>query len=297
MAIEPSLRQLRIFVAIARNGGVAGAARALRLGPPTVSVALRELEGALGVELFERRAQRLHLTAAGHALLTDAEALLSQARSLAGRHGRRRLALGASVTVGNYLLAPIIQALRISHPELELGVVVRNTQAMAQAVRAGEVELAFVEGPVAPDDLYALPWRDDELAIIAAPSHPLAHGADPEALQAADWILREAGAGTRDAFDAMAEAWPQPPRVSMTLGGNELIKAMVRAGLGLSCLSRAAVAPEIARGELAEVERAPLLTRPLTIISRVPPPRTGPILTLLTACGLTEPKPAANLAM
>ncbi|CAN7645369.1 LysR family transcriptional regulator [Phenylobacterium sp. LjRoot219] len=282
------MRQLRVFVATAREGGVAAASRTLRLAPASVSVTLRDLEATLGVKLFERGTHRLRLNPAGTALLGDAERLLLSARNLAARHGQQRLAIGASVTVGNYLLAPLLQALRVRHPALQVEVLVRNTEQMCEAVLSGRVDLAFVEGPFSRPELHVSRWRSDPLVVFAAADHPLAPGASSAQLQAASWILREEGAGTRKSFDAIVAGWPAAPKVVLTLGGNELIKTMVKNGDALGCLSEAAVAGEVGRGELAIVPTPfPMLDRELSIISRSHLPTGGPITTLVEACART----------
>jgi DNA-binding transcriptional LysR family regulator len=109
----------------------------------------------------------------------------------------------------------------------------------------------------------------DELAIVAPPGHPAASDPHEAELRSARWVLREAGAGTRESFDAWTASWPTPPQVVLTAGGNALIVAAVSAGIGLSCLSAAAVAGELQRGELVRVPvSAPELMRTLSLVQR-----------------------------
>src|SRR5690606_23000173 len=125
------------------------------------------------------------------------------------------------------------------------------------------------EGRAAHPELETLAWKEDELAVIAAPGHVLAAGASTVELSQARWVLREAGSGTRESFDAAAKEWPGPPKVVMTAGGNEFIKQAVAAGHGLGCLSRAAVQAEVERGELALVPTPrPPMVRTLTFVRR-----------------------------
>jgi DNA-binding transcriptional LysR family regulator len=265
-----TLRQLQIFTAVAEAGALAPAARRLRLAQPTLSEALRDLEAVLGVALFDRSARPLQLTAAGRALAPDAKRLLQCAEGLVGRHARRpRLSCGASVTVGNYILPRSIIAFRRSHPQVMVDLVIRNTEQIARLVLDREVQIGLVEGRVAHPDLSVRPWRQDELLIVAPPDHPALREPTPAVLARSPWVLRERGSGTRESFDAWTAGWPAPPPVSLTAGGNAAIVAAVVAGLGLSCLSGAAVEHDLAGGRLARVPvRAPELVRTLSLVQR-----------------------------
>ena len=265
-----TLRQLEIFTAVADGGALAPAARRLRLSQATLSESLRDLEAVLGVALFDRSARPLQLTAAGRALAPEAKALLQGAESLLQRHARRpRLSCGASVTVGNYILPPCVIAFRLSHPEVMLDLVIRNTQQIARLVLDRDVQIGVVEGRVAHPDLSVRPWRRDELVIVAPPGHPALQNPTPESFARSPWVLREPGSGTRESFDAWAAGWPGAPQVALTAAGNAAIVAAVVAGLGLSCLSGAAVEDDLARGRLVRLPvRAPELVRTLSLVQR-----------------------------
>jgi len=249
--------QLRTFVAVAREGGIAAAARLLPLSPAAVSEGLSELEATLRTPLFDRDRKRLRLNAAGAALLPRAEAILRELKDLERVHGegREHLRVGASVTVGNYMLDGVVSRLRRDRPGLSLEIVIRNTRAIADAVEAFEVAVGFVEGRVARSQLSLRPWRGDDLVLVVAPGHPLAGvRASPAQLEGASWILREEGAGTRSTFDAAAAEHFEVRDVVLTVGGNELLKSAVRRGWGIGCLSVSAVDRELTAGELVAVE-------------------------------------------
>jgi DNA-binding transcriptional LysR family regulator len=269
-----TLRQLRIFVAVADQESLAGAGRLLRLSQATVSEALRDLEAVIGQVLFDRTGRKLKLSVEGRALLPDARQLLRETEAVYRRHsGRKRLALAASVTAGNYVLPPLIAALTRQDPDLDISVTIRNTEAVVRLMLERDVEVAIVEGRVAHPHLDVRPWRRDELAIVVRPGHALAADANVEALAQAPWVLREQGSGTRESFDAAAASWPQAPRIVLTVGGNELLKAAVAEGVGVGCLSRAAVAAELARGELVEVQTGqPSIARMLSLVVRTGAP-------------------------
>ena len=250
-------RLLRTFVAVAREGGIAAAGRQLALSPAAVSEGLSELEGRLRKPLFDRERKRLRLNAAGAALLPRAEAILRDLADLERIHGegREHLRVGASVTVGNYMLDGLVSRLRSDRPGLSLEVVIRNTRAIADAVEAFEVAVGFVEGRVERSQLEVRPWLSDDLVLVVAPDHPLAGvRALPAQLEGSSWVLREEGAGTRATFDAAAAAHFEVRDVVLTVGGNELLKSAVRSGMGVGCLSVSAVDRELKAGELAKVE-------------------------------------------
>jgi DNA-binding transcriptional LysR family regulator len=281
-----SLRQLRLFIATARQSSLAAAGRRLNVSQAAISESVRDLEAVLGLRLFDREGRRLRLNAAGHSFLIDAERLVREADDMARRYGAsRQLTIGASVTIGNYILADLLADLRAKQPQTALSIVIRNTEAIAAALLAREIDVGLVEGLVGHPALEVRAWKADRLVIVAAPEHRLAPGAATEDLVAADWILREVGAGTRESFDAATRDWPSPVRVSMTVGGNELIKALVKMGLGLGCLSLAAVRGEVQRGELVIVPTPSfVLNRVLRIITPIGGKPNQALVKFLSIC-------------
>jgi len=291
-----SLRQLRIFSAVAKTGNLAAAGRELLLSQATISEALKNLEGILGITLFDRATRRLLLTPVGHTFLKDAQHLLAQSESIYLRHsGRSSLICGASVTVGNYILPPIIIELTRQNPTLNVNLLIHNTEDIALKIVQRQVQVAVVEGTVSHHEIETIAWHDDELAVFASPGHPLAAGADDTTLSKAEWVLREIGSGTRETFDAVAERWPNPPNVVVTAGGNEFIKQMVASGRGVGCLSRAAIQAEVDQGKLAVVPiSGPPMVRMLTVIRRRDAAEDGAVGLLLAALDARAPKAAQH---
>lgn len=281
-----TLRQMRIFVAVGEQENLAAAGRTLGLSAATLSDALRDVEAMLGKAMFDRPGRRLRLSPAGKALLPDAKKILRDMDAMMQRHGRLPiLRIGASVTVGNYILPPMLSDFSIRHPDIEIVVQIRNTDDIVRLLLEHEIEAAIIEGRVAHPDLTVLVWRHDPLVIIAAPDHPLAEMNDIAALADAHWILREHGSGTRQSFDAAAAEWSSPPRVLLTVGGNELLKTAVIRGVGLGCISKSAVLSEIQRGELVLVPiQNTLIERTLRIVHRVEKAPEGNLRAFLSEC-------------
>jgi DNA-binding transcriptional LysR family regulator len=168
------------------------------------------------------------------------------------------LRVGASTTIGNYLLPTLIAQWRRARPDAHVDVEIANTGAIAAAVARMEVDIGLIEGPCREPDVVALPWREEELAIVCAPSHPLLQG-DPgtrlnvAALRQADWLLREPGSGTREAVEQALHPHLHQLREGLHFGGTEAIKQAAVEGLGFTCLSLFAVQDLVALGRLVRV--------------------------------------------
>jgi len=147
-----------------------------------------------------------------------------------------------------------------------------NTSVVIRAVANMEVDVGFIEGPQTHPDLRVRRWLEDELAIVAAASHPLAIAgkrATHRQLAAAAWILREPGSGTRQAADSWLLEHLGSIEVEYELGSTQAIKSLTAAGAGLACLSRHAIADEVARGSLVELRtRLPRAPRRMAIAVR-----------------------------
>ena len=267
-----TLRQLQVFTATCRSGGITLAAAAIGLSQSAASQALAELESALEGPLFDRAGRKLQLNERGHALLPRATELLERAEEIETtlrRHGSTTetlVRLAASLTVGSYLLPPLIGAHLARQEKTRVELKVENTEMVIAAVAAYQADAGFIEGPCEHPDLRVLPWREDELMVIAPPDHPLARKRrlTPNDLQEAPWVLRERGSGTREVFDRAAESQDIAIHTRMELGHTEAVMRAVQAGAGLGCLSRFVVEDAAKRGELA-ILRTPFLNlrRPL----------------------------------
>lgn len=282
-----TLRQLQIFTAVADTGSTTAAGPQVALSQSATSGALNELESLLGARLFDRIGKRLVLNDTGRALLPPARALLDGAQGIEQQFGisdaadrgaglATRLRVGASTTIGNYLLPSLVASHLRESTELgldvQVDVAIGNTSDIAAAVARLEVDVGLIEGPCHERELQARPWREDELVIVGAPFHPLLRD-DPaarislKALRAQRWLLREPGSGTREAVEHALlphlHQWLQP----MQLGSSEAIKQAAAEGLGLTCLSLCAVQDLLTLQRLVLVNSTlPRLTRRFYLI-------------------------------
>ncbi|MEI9984825.1 MAG: LysR substrate-binding domain-containing protein [Aliidongia sp.] len=259
-----TLDQLRIFVAVATRLHVTQAAHELNLTQSAASAAIAALETQYRTLLFHRIGRRIELTEAGRLFLGEARAVLQRAgeaelmlSELAGLR-RGKLAVAASQTISNYWLPPVLWRYRQHYPNIELTLSIGNTEHVARAILGGSAELGFIEGAVEDTALRQTDIAVDELTLVVAPGHrwistPPAGSAD---LAAGPWVLREAGSGTRQVFEADLGGLGLKPadlRVALELPSNEAVCSAVEAGAGATVVSHSVVAAALQAGRLCRV--------------------------------------------
>jgi DNA-binding transcriptional LysR family regulator len=286
-----TLRQLEVFVAIARDGNVTHAADRIAMSQSAASTALGELEKQFGRPLFDRVGKRLRLNEVGAAAMPRALEILDRAAELeallAGGGGPSALTLGASLTIGNYLCPVLIDRYLRQYPGSEVHLEIGNTEHIAHAVANFDLDLALIEGEINHPDLTVTDWLGDELVVFCAPSHPVAREASVsiERLLEESWIVREPGSGTRQTLDrAMTPWWPRW-KIGLELEHTEAIKGMVATGHFIGCVSRRALSESVATGRLTEIRAPDLdLHRRFYLVSNRRKHRTPGIGAFLTVC-------------
>lgn len=251
-----TLRQLEVFAEVLKSGSTTQASVMLSLSQSAVSAALTDLEGQLGVQLFDRVGKRLVVNEHGRLLYPRALALLEQTTEIEQlfREDNGAIRVYASSTIGNYILPAMIAGYRRDFPDLPLELSVGNSQDVINAVLDFRVDIGLIEGPCHSTEIISEPWLEDELVVFAAPSSPLTMGpVTLEQLAASPWILRERGSGTRELVDYLLLSHLPRFQMAMELGNSEAIKHAVRHGLGISCLSRRVIAEQLQAGTLSEV--------------------------------------------
>lgn len=273
-----TLRQLLIFTAVADTGSTTAAGERVSLSQSATSGALNELENLLGAQLFDRIGKRLLLNDNGRALLPQARSLLDGAQEIESQFGLgstgaataplvTRLRVGASTTIGNYVLPALIAGYSRTWPGAAVDVVIGNTRDIAAAVTRLEVDIGLIEGPCHEAELRVTPWLQDELVIVAAPTHALVQeGVQArvplKALRQARWLLREPGSGTREAVEHVLLPHLHHLDGDMQPGSTEAIKQATAESLGLACLSLCAVQDLVTLGRLVVLQTTlPRLTR------------------------------------
>ncbi|MHA3084123.1 LysR family transcriptional regulator GigC [Acinetobacter sp. ANC 3791] len=252
-----TLRQLAVFVAVAQEGTVTKASDAVKLTQSAASMALADLEDGLGAPLFDRLGKRLQLNDLGRFLLPQALEILGRCEAFEqvakGELQSIDLRLGATLTISDYLMPDLMAGFLQLQPQAHLQLQVGNTRQMIEAVNQFQLDLALIEGSCHIPQLQSIHWRDDELAVCCAPSHPLAQlnrPLTPQDFADVEWILREEGSGTREVFDTAILNHLEDANIRLTLGHNEAILKIISGGLGISCISRLALLPMLNSGQL-----------------------------------------------
>jgi len=252
-AMHVTLRQLRIFDAVARHGSISRAAAELHLTQPAVSMQVKQLESLVGLSLVEQIGKRLFLTQAGTELrehardismrVGDLGAAMDQLRGL--ERGLLRLAV---VSTANYFLPSIIADFSRRHPGVRVSLQVANREVVLASLAANTTDLAITGRPPDSPDIVAQHFMDNPLVVIAPPEHPLVGcGTVPLARLARETlVVREPGSGTRAAMERHFAAHGLEVRPGCELGTNEALKQAVRAGLGLGMVSLQTIELELA---------------------------------------------------
>lgn len=296
----PGLADLDLLLSVERLGSLGQAAREHGISQPAASTRIRLLERRLGLVLLERSPSGSRLTAAGTSVAEWArEVMAATSQLLAGaaalrdvEHGWLRIA--ASMTVAEYLMPRWLVALNRRLPELTVALRAENSRTVVELLRAGEVDLGFVEDPSVHADLAEMVVADDELVIVVGPAHPWAGTDRPltgRELAAGRLVLRERGSGTRETLQrVLGELHDDDPHLE--LSSTTAIKEAVRAGAGAAVLSALAVERELRTGQLVRIPVTGIeLTRTLRAVWRrdtPPSSRTQVLLRIATRAGSAD---------
>ena len=255
-----TLRQLKIFEAVARHLSFSRAAEELHLTQPAVSMQVQALEDLAGLPLTEQAGKKVRLTAAGEEVARQARRIAEQLReageALAALKGVEtgRLKIGV-VSTAKYFAPSLLAEFRRRHPGVELQLTVNNRATIVRHLAENGIDLAIMGTPPTEFETVAKIFAEHPLVFIAAPDHPLADKKriDPQRLAAETLLIREPGSGTRTALQRFLEEHHVTAGAMMELGSNETIKQAVMAGLGLSFLSEHTIGLERSVGRLVKL--------------------------------------------
>lgn len=269
-----TLRQLRVFEAVARNLSFSRAADELFLTQPAVSMQVRQLEDLVGLPLFEQVGKKIHLTEAGKALTTyarDVARVLREAEAaFAAMKGMKdgELNIGV-VSTAKYFAPNLLARFRVQHPGVRLRLSVDNRETILRLLRDNDIDLAIMGRPPEDPPTVAQVFADHPLVVVAAPDHPLAgrKRVRVEDLVDETFLIREAGSGTRRAMEKFFEDNAIRPQNPLEMSSNETIKQAVMAGMGLGFLSAHTIELELSVGRLVilPVEGTPVLRKWLVV--------------------------------
>jgi DNA-binding transcriptional LysR family regulator len=247
------LRQLEILQAIAETGSFTACGRKLHVSQSAISRQIALLEEELGEPLFLRVGRKVRMTAAAEALVQLGQRVSQDVRDTLAtvtdrtRELRGTLRLSGGMTVCLYIFPTLVKQLRRSHPQLDVKMVVATAGRSVEEIRAGHVDAGLLTLPVDEADLVTLPVLREELLLVTMPGHPLAKRKTiaPQDLAGEPFVAFEAGSGTRRVIDRFFLSENIEPNIVMDTENVEIIKAMVKTGLGIGIVPYVAVAREV----------------------------------------------------
>lgn len=263
-----TLRQLKVFAAVARHLSFTKAAEELCLTQPAVSMQVKQLEHQLDVSLFEQLGKKIYLTDAGEEVyhysrqitqqLDELEMVLANLKGL--ERGRLKISVASTA---NYFAPTLLGTFCNRFPGITVSLDVTNRETLLRQLADNDVDLVIMGQPPADMDLEAGAFMENPLVIVAPREHPLVgEKAIPlKRLEKETFLVRESGSGTRNAMERFFAQHDIHITTGMEVGSNEAIKQSVQAGLGLGLLSRDTVEMELALGRLSilEVAEFPIL--------------------------------------
>lgn len=252
------LRQLEILKAIAETGSFTAAGQKLRVSQSAISRQILLLEQELGEQVFHRVGRRVRIAPAGEVLVQLSLRIFQDVQDTLADLSERResprglLRLVGGMTVCLYVFPALLAELQRQHPRLDFKVTSASSEKCIAELRSGAADLGMLTLPIDAPDLVAVPVLQEELLLITAPDHPLARR---RTIMASDlarqpFVLFESGSNTRRVLDEFFLRERVDPRIVMETENVEIIKAMVRGGMGIGIAPYQAVAEEVASKQL-----------------------------------------------
>lgn len=273
-------QHLLVFKEVAETRNITLAAKKLHMSQPSISLQIQNLENQYGARFFDRTNKGVTLTKEGkifYAHVRSVLDILSNAKeqiSALAKDQRGLIYLGATLTIGEYILPNILAFLYKNHPDVDFKVKIANTESISQDVLEKKIHIGLIEGPVAHHkDLNVESFWEDELVVVIPNFHPLA---SRKSITLAELpherlVTREDGSGTRKVMEmALKERGldPEELNITMELGSTQAIKQLVSAGLGITIISSLTISREVDQKifKTLKIQDAPIY-RPLNILT------------------------------
>lgn len=271
------VRDLQIFLSVAKHLNFTRASEEVNLSQPSVSVRIRQLEHDLGSKLFEHLGKKVALTEAGQLLIPyairviaamdDARHAIDELKGLE----RGSLRIGASTTPGMYLVPRTIAQFKKRYPKIEVHLAVKDTRQIEEGVIRNEFDFGFVGGHLAGDEVDVLPWITDEIILIVPLGHPFARkrSVTAQELSNENFIFREQGSATRAVVTAHLRKLHVDAAAIMEIENPESVKKAVQNGLGIAFISAFAAETDLKAKTLVAVKIRNLeIRRELKVVYR-----------------------------
>ncbi|MEW9672415.1 LysR family transcriptional regulator [Ammoniphilus sp. 3BR4] len=252
---------LKVFVTVTQQKGFSKAAEVLHLSQPGVSLHIQNLENELGVKLIHRSTKQMELTQAGRILYERSIQILDlyenakQEINLLQNMVTGSLKIGASYTIGEYILPRLLAEFSAEFPMVDMEVTINNTEDVARLVRLSQLDVGLIEGEADSKGLVIEPYLKDEMVFIAPNHHPLSLQKTVKMKDLNDqvWIFRENGSGTRAFNDQVIDEHQIKVKKSFVFSSSQGVKEAVAAGLGIGLLSKWVVQKDLEAGTLARI--------------------------------------------
>jgi LysR family transcriptional regulator, transcriptional activator of the cysJI operon len=257
--------RLEVFYTVAKRLSFTKAAAELFITQPAVTKHIHELEEQYKAKLFERKGNHIVLTDAGELLLHHAEKVFELYRNVAyeinalSKRKEGLLRIGASTTIAQYIVAPLLAKFRNEFPDVQLSLVTGNTTQVEKALLDKEIEIGIIEGYSKNPEISYHEFLKDEIVLVCSGKHPLANrnSLKPDELKNIRFVLREQGSGTLEVIDhALKQAGINHSelKVEIRLGNTESIKSYLLNSHSMAFLSVHAIVDEVKRGELKIID-------------------------------------------
>ena len=270
-------RRLQVFTTVARLLSFTKAAETLHMTQPAVTFQIRQLEEYFNARLFDRTHNRITLTETGELVQKYADQIIEKykemdnaVRTMTGEV-QGPLVIGASTTIGDYVIPEILGDYQRNFPEVTIRLNISNTQGIIHMVENNEIDIGIVEGPVENKNLTTEVCWYDEMVVACPNNHPLAGKKKVKVSDMVEYpfIGREEGSGTRGVFtqyiESRGESADNLNRI-LEFTSPESIKAAVGAGLGITVQSVATLQKEVELDLLTTVPLDPPLNRPFSLV-------------------------------
>jgi len=263
-----TLRQLKVFEAMARNLSFSRAAEELHLTQPAVSIQVKKLEEHAGLPLFEQLGKKIHLTPAGEEMLHSSRLIIQQFKEVEQAMTQFKGVSGgklnvAVISAGDYFVPRLLVEFARRHKGVTLNLSVHNREALLGQLADNLTDLAIMVRPPLDMDTVAEPFAPHPYVIVATPDHPLAarQHIPVSRLAREPFVVREKGSDTRNSMEEGFGGHLADLNIAMEIKSTETIKQAVIAGMGVSFLSAYTISLELQAGSLTvlDVQGFPLM--------------------------------------
>jgi len=251
-----TLRQMEIFLNVVKEGHLTNVAKGMGLSQSAISMAIKELEKILGNPLFDRINKKLILNEMGRSFEKEIAPIIKKINDIEYEFkntvNKGMVRVGASTTVVDYMMPPIICSYMNNYPDVKVGLKEGNTKNIVELIKEGKLDVGFIEGMVNDSDIIKEVVGVDELVVVTTDSE-LTKECFIDSLQSKKWVLREEGSGTREVFLDYVKDKVDHINIFLELGHTESIKSLLMNHQCLTCISKIAVRKEIEENKLIQI--------------------------------------------